>query len=786
MRFGKTLKKSIYPPWNGKYIDYHKLKVLLKEHDVTEDASDSEESQWTEQDEEAFVQELINVQLDKVNAFQVETSQQLKERTSACETRLLPLAPNADQETATVDEKEKKSIAAEVLRDLDQIAKEVSELQKYSRINFTGFLKAAKKHDRKRGARYRVRPLLQVRLSQLPFNSEDYSPLFRRLSVMYSFVRQILSEDAVEPRDAGDTHFGQDTYSSFKFWVHEDNILEVKTYILRRLPVLIYNPKTSRDFESLPEDPTITSLYFDNPQFDLYNQKVAKAPEAGSLRLRWTGSLKDKPAIFLEKKVVTSDDYSKEVKVQLKEKHVQEFLEGKYTFEKQLHRMEGLNNGESAALKKDVEELQSFIKENSLQPMLRANYTRTAFQIPGDDRIRISLDTNLALIREDSLDEGRPCRDPTDWHRRDIDDGGMQYPFNGIRTGEINRFPHALLEIKLRGSAHNAEWVNELMVSHLVKEAPRFSKFVHGVAQLFEDYVNSFPFWLSELDNDIRRDPETAFHEEQERLAKRAEDDMVVGSFLGNRASPTVRPLVGSPVAMFSDLGSPTRTRQPSQPVPRPSRPSIPEGEGRTLPAVSPEEETQPITSSRLAALFPSFPISRSSRTHRQSVVLPPGVQEPVTWIKDSGPVRVESKVWLANQRTFIKWLHISILLSSLSLGLYNAAGKHNDVARALSIVYTLFALFSAAWGWYMYEKRSRLIRQRSGRDLDNTFGPIVVCIGLAVALVLNFAFKYSDTMKRIRDQQPDVDTPSMFNVSFTPVEQPDTWHLINQGGQGL
>ncbi|KAF7128340.1 hypothetical protein CNMCM5793_003070 [Aspergillus hiratsukae] len=810
MRFGKTLKNSVYPPWSGKYIDYHKLKVLLKEHDViTEDASDSEDSPWTEEDEEAFVQELINVQLDKVNAFQVETSQKLKERTSACESRLLPLAPNADQETATatVDEKEKKSIASEVLQELDQIAKEVSELQKYSRINFTGFLKAAKKHDRKRGARYRVRPLLQVRLSQLPFNSEDYSPLVHRLSVMYSFVRQILSEGAVEVGDAGETRFGQDTYSSYKFWVHEDNILEVKTYILRRLPVLIYNPKSSRDFESLPEDPTITSLYFDNPQFDLYNQKVAKAPEAGSLRLRWTGNLKDTPAIFLEKKIVTSDDHSKEVRVQLKEKHVQDFLEGKYTFEKQLHRMEGLNNGESAeaeSLKKDVEELQSFIRENSLQPMLRANYTRTAFQIPGDDRIRISLDTNLALIREDALDEERPCRDPTDWHRRDIDDSGMQYPFNGIRTGEVNRFPHALLEIKLRGSAHNAEWVNDLMVSHLVKEAPRFSKFVHGVAQLFEDYVNSFPFWLSELENDIRRDPETAFQEEQERLAKRAEDDIVVGSFLGgNRASPAVRPLVGSPVTMFSDLGAPARTRQPSQAVSRPSRPAIPEGEGRTLPEVKPQEETQPMTSSRFAALFPSLPISRSSRTHRQSVVLPPGVREPVTWIKDSGPVRVESKVYLANQRTFIKWLHVSILLSSLSLGLYNAAGKHNDIARALAVVYTFFALFSAAWGWYMYEMRSRLIRQRSGRDLDNMFGPIVVCIGLAIALVLNFAFKvrltrsgdfeygtdlkqYSSTMKRIRGEPPIIDTPSMFNVSFTSVEQPDTWHFVNQGGQGL
>ena len=360
MRFGKTLRQTIYAPWRENYIDYQRLKILLKESDETGDASDSEDVEWTERDEEAFVHELINVQLDKVNAFQVETSQQLRERTSACEAKLRPLAPDAEQGDFSLGEDERKAIASNVLQELDGITMEVSELEKYSRINFTGFLKAAKKHDRKRGARYRVKPLLQVRLSQLPFNSEDYSPLVRRLSMMYSFVREVLSYGVVEPRDL-EPRFGRDAYSSYRFWVHADNILEVKTYILRRLPVLIYNPGSSKDLEMLPDDPSITSLYFDNPQFDLYSQKVAKAPEAGSLRLRWTGQLKDTPAIFLEKKIVTDDDRSREVRVQLKQKHVKEFLNGEYRLDKNVHRLEEMGNGESeqaTLLKKDVDELQ--------------------------------------------------------------------------------------------------------------------------------------------------------------------------------------------------------------------------------------------------------------------------------------------------------------------------------------------------------------------------------------------------------------------------------------------
>lgn len=752
MRFGKTLRTTAYPPWKGKYIDYNRLKTLLREDDVTgEDGSDSDDAQWTEQDEEAFVQELLNVQLDKVNTFQSETSQQLRERTSACETKLRPLAPVADQDEPSLEDSKKRAIASEVLHELDSITKEVSELEKYSRINFTGFLKAAKKHDRKRGARYRVKPLLQVRLSQLPFNSEDYSPLVHRLSVMYSFVREALSQDTVPFKDP-EPGFGRDVYSSYKFWVHSDNVLEVKTYILRRLPVLIYNPGTSKHMDILAEDPTITSLYFDNPQFDLYNQKVARAPEAGSLRLRWTGQLQDKPPIYLEKKVVTEENSSREVKVQLKEKHIKEFLDDQYHLDKKVTRMEGKSNGESTEadnLKKDVEELQSFIKEHNLQPMLRANYTRTAFQIPGDDRIRISLDTNLAMIREDSLDPERPCRDPSEWHRTDLDNAAMSYPFSAVRTGEIVRFPHALLEIKLRGKAHEAEWVNDLMSSHLVKDATRFSKFVHGVAQLFEDQVNSFPFWLSELENDIRRDPETAFYEEQERLAKRAEEDMAVGSFLGGPGSPSANPLSGSPFNRWSDASPRSLARRASGLSETTSRPRVSTIEPRRSEINAPSgpveeaaEEAVPEPQSRFASFLHSLGIYSQYLTGRENVSLPPGVRHPGIWIKDAGPIRVESKVWLANQRTFIKWLHISILLSSLSLGLYNAAGRHNKIAQTLAVVYTFFALFSAAWGWYIYEKRAQLIRARSGKDLDNVYGPVIVCIGLAIALVLNFGFK--------------------------------------------
>ncbi len=194
MRFGRTLEKSIYKPWRENYIDYKGLKKLLRENDVSDTESiagqDDEGKKWTDQDEGTFVEELINVQLEKVNQFQVDTYKQLRDRTSKCEARLEAIFSKSEDkdrgekqekgEKQNLEKEDKQSVLKEVLEELDNITKETNELEKYSRINFTGFLKAAKKHDRKRGSNYRVRPLLQVRLAALPFNSEDYSPLLYR------------------------------------------------------------------------------------------------------------------------------------------------------------------------------------------------------------------------------------------------------------------------------------------------------------------------------------------------------------------------------------------------------------------------------------------------------------------------------------------------------------------------------------------------------------------------------------------------------------------------------
>lgn len=110
-------------------MDYSKLKSLLRE--------DEDNPRWTEDDENKFCEEMFNVQLDKVAAFQERTFKELEARTDKAAEKLQDLAPE--------DGKLKGELTAgrfkEVEEELDSIINETKELKKFSNINYTGFLK---------------------------------------------------------------------------------------------------------------------------------------------------------------------------------------------------------------------------------------------------------------------------------------------------------------------------------------------------------------------------------------------------------------------------------------------------------------------------------------------------------------------------------------------------------------------------------------------------------------------------------------------------------------------
>ena len=101
-------------------------------------------------------------------------------------------------------------------------------------------------------------------------------------------------------------------------------------------------------------------------------------------------------------------------------------------------------------------EIQETVGTKKLRPTIRTFYNRTAFQLPGDARVRISLDTELTMIRED------PPLNQGNWRRPDV---LCEFPFKELPDDQVLRFPYAVLEVKLQ-TQHGQEppkWVQSLV-----------------------------------------------------------------------------------------------------------------------------------------------------------------------------------------------------------------------------------------------------------------------------------------------------------------------------------
>lgn len=823
MLFGVKLSNDIYPPWKESYIDYERLKKLLKEAIITDKSAGAtargEDPSWMENDESRFV-EALDRELEKVYGFLVTKYDSLMN------------GLNRLEEQTTSENKIKELNFDSFQKVLEEILGEAQQLDGFYRLNYTGFFKIVKKHDKLHPKYPSVKSLLEVRLKELPFHSEELSPLLYRISFLYNVLRSKFTNfsqsltDASRLSDVSNHTSSEMNFKSFKFWIHKDNLMEVKTRILRHLPALVYasapsendvltnrletdaidtdagivSSNSSNDLlaesglnNTKSYDPVLTALYFDNEQFELYNNKLLKTQSAPTVRLRWTGRLPDKPDIFLEKRTVvenpkTGNTELEEIRLKMKQKFINGFIfdgDSKYK-DRTINKLKesGTNAEEIAKVGRNFDTLQKFVLEEDLQPVLRTMYKRTAFQIPGDDRVRVTIDSDILFVREDDFDKLRPIRNPKNWHRNDLD-VNVPKPMKFLRTGEYSKFPYSVMEIKvqhggdpsgdstgssstdnLRVPKKHGQWITELTNSHLVKEVPRFSLYVQGVASLFaeEEKLDVLPFWLPELEGDIRKDPKQAYEEEKIKAKKQKEaqakiEDMKRLSRASNKGLPQSmdaqqngkQPGGRAIQQMKGNLQPQNQQRNTAREPDLEDHESSEEEDNGKKKKKSKAPRQVKVGDTFLNILSGRESALTGVEEEEDEIELPPGVKKPTKYIKNAGPVKVEAKVWLANERTFNRWLNVTTLMSVLTFSIYNSVKRAQFPQLANTMAYIFFGLtiFCGIWSYLIYLKRLNVIRERSGQHLDAPLGPILVAVVLTIALVLNFVVAFRETARR-------------------------------------
>ncbi|KAJ7859146.1 hypothetical protein B0H14DRAFT_2747223, partial [Mycena olivaceomarginata] len=116
---------------------------------------------------------------------------------------------------------------------------------------------------------------------------------------------------------------------------------------------------------------------------------------------------------------------------------------------------------------------------------------------------------------------------------------------------------------------------------------------------------------------------------------------------------------------------------------------------------------------------------------------VPPLVRVPK---KIPTPVRVEGKVWFANERTWVAWLNIAVLIGTLALALFNAS--KDQIARNFAYLYALISVGVMVYGYVLYQHRITKIRKRDPGHFDMIIGPVIVSALLFVAILTNFLIR--------------------------------------------
>ncbi|KAI9263081.1 hypothetical protein BY458DRAFT_514791 [Sporodiniella umbellata] len=102
--------------------------------------------------------------------------------------------------------------------------------------------------------------------------------------------------------------------------------------------------------------------------------------------------------------------------------------------------------------------------------------------------------------------------------------------------------------------------------------------------------------------------------------------------------------------------------------------------------------------------------------------------------------VKLDSKTFFSNERTFISWLQFSALLLSASVNLLNFGDSTSRIAGG---VFVGIAGAVALYSLYRFEKRAWMIGHRSIGRYEDLWGPAALCVILVCALMINIYLRF-------------------------------------------
>eukprot|EP01024_Parvocaulis_polyphysoides_P009222 TRINITY_DN12837_c0_g2_i3.p2 TRINITY_DN12837_c0_g2~~TRINITY_DN12837_c0_g2_i3.p2 ORF type:complete len:378 (+),score=48.56 TRINITY_DN12837_c0_g2_i3:1259-2392(+) len=369
--------------------------------------------------------------------------------------------------------------------------------------------------------------------------------------------------------------------------------------------------------------------------------------------------------------------------------------------------------------------------------MIRTQYNRTAFQHPTDNLVRVSLDCDVQMIKE--LNSPKLAGD---WCRNTVS--------APVPDDQVVKFPYGIVEVKLQDAA--PDWVRTLINTGLLVPVPKFSKFLHGMAMLFGDKIESAPYWfLPDPNNSEFVSPANI-----KEMADTYDPYMTKGASWLWPKMPQDAFAIGNPPEVlevdaegFAEIprqstqhNTPKQQVQTDKPVPSPFQQE------------SSKKNEWSIEMGRIQQADRGFS-KVNDESFNQS-------KQNVKKGKLLVRTRVEPKVFFANERTFLSWMSIAVLLMFVALSLmdsyrFNMVGsgvgagrdsttrcEENESLRCRvglisGVVIAPVAIMIMGYALYVYRKRTFQMLRRDTSRYDDQLGPLLLALVLICVMMLAY-----------------------------------------------
>jgi len=519
------------------------------------------------------------------------------------------------------------------------------------------------------------------------------------MSTIYSRLRGD-NEEGVRLNEAGVRK------SRTVYWVRNEDLTKVKYILLQHLPIADCG-------EGKTDSRLMTSVYLDNASLELYHDLVDERGMKGriELRIRWEG-LMGIQQLFVERRserTVSSGDgtTSKMMVVQERfrtdEEAVQRLLEGTFDVDAEAEKLEadGQSPEEIQEFKTLAKSISQMIISKQLAPVVRTQFMRTQFSgsvadSHGNANIDIRLDTNVCMVNERAktiykshapsakeffLPWGTPIEVLANT-------GTWNKSADWLQEENTSRLPFATLEVQLQLDDPGAvpSWMTQLVTSGMLTQADNFSKYLHASALLFVDEIQMQPSWLKH----------PAF--QQHLLPLKST------SLVGGKKKTVLSHLVAERRQHARNVSSRYHSAEAQIPL--------------LEPAPTPEQiEEDPSCwgwCDTCSDLFAS-PL----RTEIQPMMMP--------------------KAFLANERTYIKWVHISIYLAALGMFLLALEDQNDTTVCVLAFSTLLAALLFTLYALVLHNSRVEKIKNGISYRWDDPFGPTLMAGSFTIILMYNF-----------------------------------------------